>query len=112
MRITSGRSSRARSIASAPSPASPTIAATTAYYVMDSVLRNESLAGYVAETHYWWLASLTLGPILGAVGACLVRSGAVGLLASLTVPVGALVQTTLLQPGPRRAAAQRRFGLW
>jgi len=75
------------------------MAATAAYYFMDSLLRDESLAGYVAETRYWWLASLTLGPFLGAVGASLARSGVVGLLARLIVPVGALVQTIFLQPG-------------
>jgi hypothetical protein len=49
------------------------------------------LAGYVGEVRYWWLASLTLGPLLVAVGATLVRSGVIGLLARLIVPVGALV---------------------
>jgi hypothetical protein len=74
------------------------ITATAAYYFTDSLLRDESLAGHVGETRYWWLASLTLGPFLGAVGASLVRSGLIGLLARLIVPVGALVQTIFLQP--------------
>jgi hypothetical protein len=86
------------------------MAATAAYYFMDSLLREESLAGYVGETRYWLLASLTLGPFLGAVGASLVRSGVIGLLAGLIVPVGALVQTIFLQPG--LASSSRPAAVW
>ena len=75
------------------------MAATIAYFVMDSLLREDSLAGYVGEARYWLLASLTLGPLLGAVGASLVRVGVTGLLAGLFVPLGALVQSLFLQPG-------------
>ena len=75
------------------------MAATAAYFVMDSLLREESLAGYLGEARYWLLASLMLGPLLGAVGASLVRAGVTGLLAGLIVPVGALVQILLVQPG-------------
>jgi uncharacterized membrane protein YeaQ/YmgE (transglycosylase-associated protein family) len=59
---------------------------------------------------YWWLAGLTLGPLLGAAGATLVRSDAIGLFARLVVPVGALVQTTLLQAGP--ASSSRPAAVW
>ena len=86
------------------------LSATAAYYLMDSVLRDESALGYLGEARYWWLASLTLGPFLGAVGAMLVRSGVVGLLALLIVPVGALVQTLFLQPG--LASSSRPAALW
>jgi hypothetical protein len=86
------------------------MAATAAYYFMDSLLREESLAGHVGETRYWWLGSLTLGPFLGAVGASLVRSGAIGLLARLLVPVGALVQTIFLRPG--LASSSRPAAVW
>lgn len=86
------------------------MSATAAYYFMDSVLRDESAAGYLGEARYWWLASLTLGPFLGAVGAVLVRSGMIGLLAMLIVPVGALVQTLFLQPG--LASNSRPAALW
>ncbi len=75
------------------------LTATAAYFFMDSLLRDESLVGYAGETRRWWLASLMLGPFLGAAGASLVRSGVIGLLAGLIVPVGALVQTFFLQPG-------------
>ena len=86
------------------------LGATTAYYLMDAVLRDESAAGYLAEARYWWLASLMLGPFLGAVGAALLRSGVIGLLAMLIVPVGALVQTLLLQPG--LMSSSRPAALW
>ena len=86
------------------------MSATAAYYVMDSVLREESLAGYVGEVRYWLLASLTLGPLLGAAGASLVRAGVTGLLAGLIVPVGALVRPSSCSLGPHRAAAPRRSG--
>ena len=85
-------------------------AATAAYFVMDSVLREESLAGYVGEVRSWLLASLTLGPLLGAAGASLVRAGVTGLLAGLIVPVGALVQTLFLQPG--LASRSRPAEIW
>ena len=75
------------------------IAATAAYFVTDSVLREEPFAGYAGEARYWLLASLLLGPLLGAVGASLVRAGVAGLLAGLIVPVGALVQILVVQPG-------------
>lgn len=84
--------------------------ATVAYYLMDSLLRDESLAGHVGETRYWWLASLTLGPFLGAAGASLGRSGVIGLLARLIVPAGALVQTILIQPG--LASSSRPAAVW
>jgi hypothetical protein len=86
------------------------MSATTAYYLMDSVLRVESATGYLGEARYWWVASLTLGPFLGAVGAMLGRSGVIGLLAMLIVPVGALIQTLFLQPG--LAASGRPAPLW
>ena len=86
------------------------MSATASYYVMDSLLRDESLTGYLGETRYWWLASLTLGPPLGVVGAGLLRYGVIGLLAGLTVPVGALVQTVFLQPG--LASSSREAADW
>lgn len=94
----------------APAGAVSLMTATAAYYLMDSLLREESLAGYVGETRYWLLASLTLGPFLGVVGANLVRSGVVGLLARLAVPVGALVQPIFFQPGI--AGSSRPAAAW
>lgn len=47
----------------------------------------------------WWFASVIFGGPLGCVGACVRRPGAIGLLARLTVPVGAAVQMVVLPPG-------------
>jgi hypothetical protein len=75
------------------------LAATTAYYALDSELREEPFALYWPELQRWWLASVACGPALGAVGAYVGRGGVRGLLAGLVVPVGALVQTVVLPPG-------------
>jgi len=74
-------------------------AAVTAYYAVDTPLRNEPFSLYGEELRFWWLAALLFGAALGAVGACIVRSGVVGLLAALTVPLGAAVQMAILPPG-------------
>lgn len=75
------------------------LAATTAYYLMDSCLRDEPFTWYLSELGYWWLASLVLGSALGWVGAHIGRPGVVGLVAGLVVPVGAAVQMAVLAPG-------------
>jgi hypothetical protein len=77
------------------------LAATTAYFGMDSVLIEGSdgiLAGSRYEIRFWWLASAVLGTPLGVVGASIGRPGVIGLLAGLTLPVGATVQMIWL-PG-------------
>src|SRR5690606_27075548 len=66
------------------------IAATAAYFVMDSVLRGDPLLQF--EVLVWWVASLIFGAPLGVIGAGIRRPGAIGLLAALTVPIGATVQ--------------------
>ena len=65
---------------------------TTAYYGLESVLRHESFALYWYEMRVWWIASAVFGSALGVVGACIRRPGVPGLLAALTVPVGAAVE--------------------
>lgn len=65
------------------------LAATTAYYGMDSILREEPLAGYFGEMLFFWLLSLVSGPVFGAVGAGIRRTGVIGLLCGLAVPTGA-----------------------
>jgi hypothetical protein len=75
------------------------VAATAAYSCMDSVLREEPLNWYWTNTLIWWLASVVFGSVLGAVGATIRRPGVIGLLAGLTVPVGAIVQMIFLPPG-------------
>ncbi|MEU7729629.1 hypothetical protein AB0B78_30990 [Streptomyces sp. NPDC040724] len=76
------------------------IAATAAYYVMDAFARQEPLAGYESDLVVWWTASVLFGSVLGVVGASIRRPGPVGLLAALTVPVGAALQMVLMPPRP------------
>jgi Family of unknown function (DUF6518) len=66
------------------------LAATTAYSVMDSQPQ---------DLYYWGPASVILGPVLGAAGATIRQPGVVGLLASLIVPAGAVLQIVLTPPG-------------
>ncbi|MFH8471477.1 hypothetical protein [Streptomyces sp. NPDC018000] len=70
-------------------------AATGAYYVTDAFV-----AGAETDMVRWWAAGLPLGLILGAVGAAIRQPGVTGLLAALTVPVGAAVQMVVLPPRP------------
>ena len=74
-------------------------AATATYFCMDSILRSESLSGYGTEMVVWWTASVLLGPLLGMIGAHARTPGVTGLLAKLTVPVGAITQMIVLPPG-------------
>jgi Family of unknown function (DUF6518) len=83
--------------AGAAAGAGSLIATTTAYYLLDAVLRDESVGLYQAEMLYWWLAAIVVGPVLGVIGVTSRRPGALGLLARLTVPVGAIVEM-LWQP--------------
>ncbi|MFF8692866.1 hypothetical protein ACF08W_11725 [Streptomyces sp. NPDC015144] len=70
-------------------------AATWTYYVTDAAVAD-------AETDMvtWWVAGLPLGLLLGAVGSAVRRPGVVGLLAALTVPVGAAAQMVVMPPRP------------
>ena len=86
------------------------VAATTNYYALDSVLRQEPFSGYEGELELWLMAGLVLGSALGVVGASARRPGVIGVLAKLTVPVGAALQMTLLPPRPRRGARTRPTG--
>ncbi|MGW2180551.1 DUF6518 family protein [Streptomyces sp. NPDC001732] len=71
------------------------VAATVAYYVTDVVVADAETAMV-----FWSVAGLLFGPVLGVLGATARRPGAVGLLAALTVPVGAAVQMVVLPPRP------------
>ncbi len=75
------------------------LAATATYYTVDTVLLQQSLFSFLPELGYWFAASLLLGPVLGAVGALSKSPRITGLLAALTVPVGAALQMLLLPPG-------------
>ncbi|MER5359544.1 hypothetical protein [Streptomyces sp. NPDC002785] len=70
-------------------------AATGAYYVTDAFV-----SGAETDMARWWVVGLALGLILGAVGAAIRQPGLIGLLAALTVPVGAAVQMVVLPPRP------------
>lgn len=69
--------------------------ATLAYYLADGALRGEPLVWYRSEIATWAIASLVLGPLLGAIGASIPRSGVIGLLAAAVVPIGAALQLAL-----------------
>ncbi|MFJ9582976.1 hypothetical protein [Streptomyces acidicola] len=70
-------------------------AATGAYYMTDAVV-----SGAGTQMAFWGVIGLPLGLILGAVGAAIRHPGSIGLLAALTVPVGAAVQMVALPPRP------------
>lgn len=76
------------------------IAATFAYFVMDSVLWGGPSPLHWSEIRFWWLASGILGTPLGVVGANIRRPGIIGLFAKLTLPVGATVQMIWLANEP------------
>ncbi|MEU7899860.1 hypothetical protein AB0B45_44320 [Nonomuraea sp. NPDC049152] len=79
------------------------MAATAAYYAMDALLRDEPLSWFWQETVLWWGAGVVFGSALGVVGASIRRPGVIGLLAGLSVPVGAAAQMVVLPPGPSLA---------
>ncbi|MFI0712269.1 hypothetical protein ACH4SK_16765 [Streptomyces inhibens] len=76
------------------------IAASVAYYVTDAFVLGEPLALFATETFKWSALGLLFGLVLGAVGAAIRRPGLIGLLAALTVPVGAAVQMVVMPPRP------------
>jgi len=76
------------------------LAATTVYYGTDSIIGDDPLAWYWPELLRWWLASLVGGSALGTIGAFGRRPGVLGLLAGLTIPIGATAQMIVSPPGP------------
>jgi hypothetical protein len=97
------RAHHARPSASARGAAAGTpalLAAVAAYAFADTVRDGGSLSSfYLNESPVWWVAGVLFGAPLGAVGACAHRPGTLGVLARLTVPIGAAVQMILLPPG-------------
>lgn len=71
------------------------VAATVAYYVTDSFV-----SGAGTDMVTWLMVGLPFGLVLGVVGAAIRQPGLVGLLAALTVPVGAAVQMVVMPPRP------------
>ncbi|WP_328653288.1 hypothetical protein OG598_05255 [Micromonospora sp. NBC_00330] len=87
------------------------ISATIAYYGVDVIFDGDTW--WDTATRYWLIASVCLGPLLGAVGALIRRSGPVGTLAVLLVPAGAALQMVLLPPPPESAMAWPvRLSVW
>lgn len=84
-----------------------------AYCVADTIVHDVPSGSYLYDTVYWGVASAMAGPVLGAIGACAGHPGAIGVLARLTVPVGAAVQMVVLPPGRNdavRSIGQRVVG--
>ncbi|GAA0963155.1 hypothetical protein [Actinocorallia libanotica] len=76
------------------------LVAVAAYAFGETIDSGGALSSFVGNEQFvWWVAGLLFGAPLGAVGACAHRAGVVGLLARLTVPVGAAVQMVLIPPG-------------
>ncbi|MFF3129887.1 hypothetical protein ACFVRD_48870 [Streptomyces sp. NPDC057908] len=71
------------------------VAATVAYYVTDVFV-----SGAGTDMVTWLMVGLPFGLVLGVVGAAIRQPGLVGLLAALTVPVGAAVQMVVMPPRP------------
>ncbi|WP_112731320.1 hypothetical protein [Micromonospora noduli] len=87
------------------------IFATSAYYGVDVIFDGDIWWG--GTTQYWLSVSVCLGPLLGAVGALIQRSGPAGTLAVLLVPAGAALQMVLLPPPPESAMAWPvRLSVW
>ncbi|MFB6784974.1 hypothetical protein ACFCX0_49150 [Streptomyces sp. NPDC056352] len=76
------------------------ILASVAYYVTDAFVLGTPLAFFATETIVWSTVGLLFGSVLGVVGAAIRRPGLIGLLAALTVPVGAAAQMVVLPPRP------------
>jgi hypothetical protein len=88
----------ATSAAGALAGALALVAATTAYYASDTVLRQEPFALYWPEVQQWWLLGAVSGCLLGLVGTYIPRPGLSGLLARLALPAGAAAQMIILPP--------------
>ncbi|MFD7491164.1 hypothetical protein ACFV8T_01880 [Streptomyces sp. NPDC059832] len=71
------------------------VAATVAYYVTDAFVSGADM-----DMVSWLVVGVPFGLVLGVVGAAIRQPGLVGLLAALTVPVGAAVQMVVLPPRP------------
>jgi hypothetical protein len=72
------------------------LGASVGYFCADAPLRGESLSTYLFDMALWSIASVVLGPPLGAIGSQIGRKGLIGMLAGLAVPAGAVAQTLLL----------------
>lgn len=104
--LVAGRNKPAALVLGALAGALALLAATAAYSVVDTLRGGGPLSSwYASESIVWWITSIVFGAPLGAVGACVNRPGVIGLLARLTVPVGAAVQMILFAPGRNEVIA-------
>ena len=76
------------------------VGASVAYYVTDAYVLGEPFSMFAGETLLWSVAGVLFGSVLGVVGAAIRRPGLLGLLAALTVPLGAAAQMILMPPRP------------
>lgn len=81
------------------------LAATAAYGIVDMIGNGGHVSSHEPEAPVWWITSVVFGAPLGAIGACITSPGLIGLLARITVPVGAAVQMVVLPPGRNEAVA-------
>ncbi|WP_051467777.1 DUF6518 family protein [Actinomadura oligospora] len=93
----SERDARVAMLLGAAAGALSLIAATTTYSMVDAV--RGAVHWYESEPVFWYLASVVFGIPLGLAGVWTRRPTVVGLLARLTVPVGALMQMVVVPPG-------------
>ncbi|WP_141579200.1 hypothetical protein [Actinomadura sp. WMMA1423] len=91
-----GRGAKRAALRGAARGALALLAASVAYFCADAPLRGESLSSHLIEMVLWSIASVVLGPLLGAIGSQIGRKGLIGMLAGLVVPAGAVVQTLWL----------------
>ena len=89
-------------------------AATVAYYSVDLLF---DIDAYWSAVGFWLVRAVVLGLPLGVAGALARRPGVVGLLAALTVPVGAALNMVVLPvrnglPGESSAAGWAELTVW
>lgn len=72
------------------------LAATITYYLGELLFQGTFIWDW--RVRIWLVGTLVLGSPLGIVGASIRRSGPIGALAALAVPVGAVINMALLPP--------------
>jgi hypothetical protein len=87
--------------------------ATVSYYVTDLLFGIDDWPA----VGYWLIRAVVLGPPLGVAGALARRPGLTGLLAGLTVPVGAALSLLLFplgsgRPGESSAVVYAELSVW
>jgi hypothetical protein len=86
--------------------------ATIAFYAVEGLFADNG-DGWWGQTQFWLVRALVLGMPLGAVGVLAWRGGIAGALATLVVPVGALLNLIVLPlPGESRMAGPVTVTIW